>query len=151
MERIMGIDPGKSGGCAILEVSGSVIEVFKFGDLTPQDLAHKMRPYQQVKMAYIEKVHSMPGQGVRSVFTFGQNYGMLLGVLAAFRFATTHVAPQVWQKYLQCMSKGNKNVTKQRAQELFPAEKITHAVADALLIAEYGRRQALKFSKVADL
>jgi hypothetical protein len=41
---------------------------------------------------------------------------------------------------MSCLTKGDKNVTKSRAQELFPEVKVTHAIADALLIAEYGRR-----------
>ena len=45
-----------------------------------------------------------------------------------------------WQKYLGCLTKGDKNVSKAKAQELFPDLKITHAIADSLLIAEYGRR-----------
>ena len=50
------------------------------------------------------------------------------------------VRPQQWQKSLGCLTKGDKNVTKRKAQELFPMMKVTHATADALLIAEYGRR-----------
>jgi len=46
----------------------------------------------------------------------------------------------VWQKALGCMTKGDKNITKRLASELFPAIKCTHTVSDALLIAEYGRR-----------
>jgi hypothetical protein len=47
----------------------------------------------------------------------------------------------VWQGALECLSGGSKNVTKLRAQQLFPGEKVTHGSADALLIAEYGRRR----------
>jgi hypothetical protein len=50
------------------------------------------------------------------------------------------VSPVKWQKVMGCLSKGDKNVTKAAAQRLFPDIKITHAIADALLIAEYGRR-----------
>jgi hypothetical protein len=51
------------------------------------------------------------------------------------------VRPQAWQKAMGCMSKGDKNITKRKAQELFPQIKVTHATADALLIATYGTRQ----------
>jgi hypothetical protein len=51
------------------------------------------------------------------------------------------VRPQAWQKTMGCMSKGDKNVTKSKAQELFPSMKITHAIADSLLIAKYGTKQ----------
>ena len=80
----------------------------------------------------------MPKQGVASVWTFAQNYGTLLGILAALKITRYHVTPYIWQKTLQCLSKGDKNITKRRAQELFPDIKITHATADALLIGKYG-------------
>jgi len=51
------------------------------------------------------------------------------------------VYPMMWQAKMECLTGGNKNVSKHRAQELFPGVRITHAVADALLIAEYGRRR----------
>ena len=90
--------------------------------------------------AVIEKVHSMPKQGVASSFTFGQNYGGLRMALAALKIRREHVTPQKWQKEMGCMTKGDKNVSKRRAQELFPKIKVTHAIADCLLIAEYARR-----------
>lgn len=90
--------------------------------------------------AYIERVHSMPKQGVASSFTFGRSYGFLRGCLIASGIPFEEVTPQTWQKALGCLSRGDKNVTKAKAQQLFPSLKITHATADALLIAEYGRR-----------
>ena len=90
--------------------------------------------------AYVEKVHSSPQMGVTSAFTFGQGYGALLMLLTCKGIPFEQVTPQKWQKAMGCMSKGDKNVTKRRAQELFPNLKITHATADALLIGEYGRR-----------
>jgi hypothetical protein len=59
--------------------------------------------------------------------------------LTAAGIPFTRIRPQVWQKKLGCMTKGNKNITKQKAQELFPSIKVTHAIADALLIATYGK------------
>ena len=95
-------------------------------------------------IAMIEKVHSMPKQGVKSSFTFGQGYGFLLGCLTALEIPFEYVTPQKWQRYLGCLSKGDKNVTKQKAQELFPHLEITHATADALLIGEYLKRTHYK-------
>jgi hypothetical protein len=51
------------------------------------------------------------------------------------------VRPQVWQKAMGCMTKGDKNVSKRKAQELFPSIKVNHYVADSLLIASYGTKQ----------
>jgi len=88
----------------------------------------------------LEKVHSMPGQGVASSFKFGQGFGHLEMALTSAKIPFTYVTPQKWQKELGCLTGGNKNVSKSRAQQLFPHIKCTHAVSDALLIAEYCRR-----------
>jgi hypothetical protein len=61
--------------------------------------------------------------------------------LTAAGIPFTRVRPQIWQKELNCLTGGQKNITKQRAQELFPSIKVTHAIADALLIAKYGTQQ----------
>ena len=61
--------------------------------------------------------------------------------LTAAGISFERIRPQVWQKSLGCMTGGDKNITKRRAQELFPQLKITHATADALLIAYYGTKQ----------
>ena len=111
---------------------------------TERDIFEKLKFYRDNGgscVAYIESVHSMPKQGVSSTFTFGRNYGFLRGCLCALEIPYHEVTPQKWQKALECLSHGDKNVTKARAQQLFPKLKITHAIADALLIAEYGRRQ----------
>lgn len=96
-------------------------------------------PYQSA-MCYLEKVASSPQMGVVSAFTFGRGYGTLIGALAALKIPRTYIVPAKWQKALGCLSKGDKNVTKRRAQELFPEITVTHALADALLITEYARR-----------
>ena len=78
--------------------------------------------------------------GVTSSFTFGRGLGRLEALLTAHRIPYEEIAPGKWQRSLGCLTKGDKNVTKARAQQLFPGVKVTHYVADALLIAEYGRR-----------
>lgn len=91
----------------------------------------------------------MPGQGVSSTFKFGQHYGMLRMALIAASIGFETVAPGVWQRAIGCLSGGDKKVTRAKAQEMFPSVHIvgrgdkapTHAIADALLIAEYGRRK----------
>lgn len=144
MKTIIGIDPGASGGIAWITDGNPCVE--KMPD-TLQDLwelienitgalPHKCK-------AYLEQVHSMPGQGVASSFKFGQGYGSLEMALTAAGIPFERVTPQKWQKSMGCLTKGDKNVSKRKAQELFPQLKITHATADALLIAEYGRRNNL--------
>jgi Holliday junction resolvasome RuvABC endonuclease subunit len=145
MKTIIGIDPGKSGGIAWISGCGPCVE--KMPE-TLQDLWELVRdishgfPYgsNNQLIAYIEQVASSPQQGVKSAFTFGNGFGHLEMALTARSIPFVRVRPQVWQKALGCMSGGDKNKTKARAQELFPSLKITHATADALLIAEYGRR-----------
>jgi crossover junction endodeoxyribonuclease RuvC len=140
--NIIGIDPGQSGGIALINESGDV-EAWKMGE-TERDTLNTIREAcydDPLKcFAYIEKVGAMPKQGVSSTFKFGQNYGFLRGCLIALGIPFETVTPQKWQGFLHCRSRGDKNVTKAKAQELYPQLKITHAVADALLIAEYGRR-----------
>jgi Holliday junction resolvasome RuvABC endonuclease subunit len=91
--------------------------------------------------AYLEQVHSSPQMGVKSAFTFGNGFGHLEMALTAAGIPFERVRPQVWQKAMGCMTKGDKNVSKKRSQELFPQIKVTHAIADALLIASYGAKQ----------
>lgn len=142
---IIGIDPGQSGAAAY--ISNGVIEFVKLAN-TERDISDFLREHQDASFAYIEKVHSMPKQGVASSFKFGANYGFLRGCLIAHGIPFEEVTPQKWQKAMGCMSRGDKNVTKARAQQLFPEIKITHAIADALLIAEYGRRVRFESSAV---
>ena len=79
--------------------------------------------------------------GVKSAFTFGEGFGWLCMALTAAGIPWRTVRPQAWQKELGCLTKGDKNVSKRKAQALFPELTITHATADALLIAEWLRRQ----------
>ena len=148
---IIGIDPGANGGIAW--ISGGKACVEKMPD-TLQDLWDLIldirdggEPRQRLdkaifgQFAYIEQVHSSPQMGVKSAFTFGNGFGHLEMALTAAGIPFERVRPQVWQKELSCLTGGDKNVSKRRAQELFPHIKVTHATADALLIAHYGTKQ----------
>jgi Holliday junction resolvasome RuvABC endonuclease subunit len=81
--------------------------------------------------------------GVVSAFTFGCNYERVVMALMCAGIPVEEVTPQRWQKALGCLTHGDKKVSKARAQQLFPGIKITNYIADALLIAEYGRRISL--------
>jgi hypothetical protein len=136
----LGIDPGQSGGLAILEEDGSVVLVEKMPE-TERDTAEILAEFvPRVRFALIEAVHSMPKQGVSSSFKFGRSYGFLRGLLIGLRLTFDEARPQEWQRGMSCLSGGDKNVTKAKAQQLFPELKITHATADCLLIAEFCRR-----------
>ena len=116
-----------------------VIAVTKMPE-TDRDIWEWIDGRPGIMHAYIEAVHAMPKQGVSSTFKFGVGYGGLLMALVAARIPFTSVRPQKWQAAMGCLTHGDKNITKRKAQELFPNIKVTHAIADALLIAEYGRR-----------
>ena len=92
--------------------------------------------------AYLEKVNAFPGQGVASTWKFAEGYGVLKGLLTALKIPFTLVSPGVWQRELGCLTKGDKNVSKRKAQQLYPELTITHATADALLIATWGKMQS---------
>lgn len=143
--KIMGIDPGSTGGMAIIK-SDTNYECYGFGTLTKPDIANLiLEKSNDIDMVFLEKVHAMPAQGVVSTFKFGENFGHLKGVLDTLKLKYELVPPQTWQKKLSCMTKGDKNVSKTKAQQLFPKiKRITHQTADALLIAEYGRRLSEK-------
>lgn len=139
MKFILGIDPGRTGGLAIVGAEHAEAHKMPSSERDLYDLlgilAYNFQPH-----AILEKVHSSPQMGVKSAFTFGQGKGALIMGLTACQISFEEVVPNKWQKALSCQSKGDKNVTKRKAQQLFPDIKITHAIADALLIAEYGRR-----------
>ncbi len=132
-----GIDPGASGGLAY--VCGDFVKAWKMPD-TEADIWEVVKLLSQhSKLIVLEKVSSMPAQGVASTFKFGMSYGGLRMALAAAGARREFVTPAKWQGDLKCRTKGNKNITKTKAQELWPNLRITHAIADALLLAEYGR------------
>jgi len=138
MMNFVGIDPGKSGGIAIVSHPSLKAEAYKMPETERDilDLLVSIRDYGNC-FAVIESVHAFPGQGVSSTFHFGMNYGMLRMALIAAGIPFDTCPPAKWQKALGCLSKGDKNITKAKAQEIFPEMKITHAIADALLIAWY--------------
>jgi len=140
MKLYIGIDPGLSGGVAFVPESGTPW-AHKMPE-TDRDLIDLIRDSINLfdARATLELVHSSPQMGVKSAFTFGEGFGRLQMALTALGVPYERVRPQAWQKAMGCLTKGDKNVSKRRAQELFPAIKVTHAIADALLIGEYARR-----------
>ena len=138
----IGIDPGIAGGIAFLYEDTYYA---KKCPNTVQDMADEVRLLKEMAgdipvFAMIEKVHSMPKQGVKSVFTFGMNYGEWLGILASYNIPYLQITPHKWQKHFGTQpkdKKDRKNNLKHLAQQRYPDLKITHAIADAMLIATY--------------
>jgi crossover junction endodeoxyribonuclease RuvC len=140
----IGIDPGVSGGIALLTEVGEVVEVLKMPE-TERDLLDVFLPVKAGR-AVIERVSAFAPAGQRmgatSAFTFGKGYGRLLMALTAAAIPFDEIVPMKWQSIMGCRTGGDKNVSKRRAQQLFPNQKVTHAIADALLLAECCRRLA---------
>lgn len=146
-KTIIGIDPGKSGGIAVIFPNGEM-ECYSMPE-THSDIARlfeEMSNYDNV-CAYIELVHSMSGQGVKSVFTFGENFGFLQACLHCNYIPFEKVTPQKWQKDLGITKSEtktkHKNKLKGLAQQFYPKAKITLKTADAILIAYYGRKNCV--------
>jgi len=136
----LGIDPGRAGGIALVWDDAQLYEAWKIPE-SERDLWDLFTYTKEFTLfAMIERVHSSPQMGVRSAFTFGQSYGMLRGMLIALELPFSEVSPIKWQNRQKCRTGGNKNISKSRAQQLFPSLKITHAIADSLLIADYCRQ-----------
>lgn len=147
MEYVIGIDPGKGGGIAVVDITThEVIDVTAMPD-TIADISGFIEKYRDAKSAYIEIVHSMPKQGVASTFTFGQYYGYVQMAVACHKVRCVDVLPSRWQQALGVKPKkdesynSHKKRLKGLAQQLFPKTKVTLKNADALLISEYGRMQ----------
>ena len=146
---ILGIDPGLDGGLAIL--SGSHIELLetiptekKTGfikrQVDAQKLSNILRVYPDL-VCYLEGVASRPGQGVASVFSFGDTYGCIRGVLGALNIPVYTVSPFKWKKALEVSSKED---SLKASKDLFPSvrfKKKDHNIAEALLIAYYGQKE----------
>ena len=150
MQLLLGIDPGKSGGAVLLSEDHTVVRFIAFKKGTTLDVIEWIEDNKkEIVFCYLEGVGARPTDGVVPAFKFGQNYGWWECLIQVSRIPFQRVYPLKWQTYMSCRTGGNKNISKARAQELFPKIKVTHAIADALLIAEYGRRQSLQ--KVSDL
>lgn len=175
--RYIGIDPGQSGGLVIIYPD----ELFGAGGLIETGIEATPMPSTEKDIwewfasrnpkgviATIEKVHSMPKQGVVSTFKFGTGYGGLRMALTAAGIPFEDVTPQDWHRglgipprkrkpvkkrkksskkrkrqkveYLETKAQF-KNRLKAKTQQLFPSIKVTLKIADALLIAEYCRRK----------
>src|SRR5678816_2283590 len=134
----IGIDPDLSGGIAALDASGAVVSVVAM-PATEVDVLVALK-FSDGARAVLERVSASPQMGTVSAFTFGRGFGGLRMALAAQMIPFDEVTPGKWQQVMGCRTGGDKNISKRRAQALFPSVKVTHKIADALLIAEYCRR-----------
>jgi crossover junction endodeoxyribonuclease RuvC len=151
----IGVDPGLSG--AVVVISPTELKIFDMPTMTVERNGKSKRQVSASELAqifsnynsndchvYVEKVSAMAGQGVTSVFSFGRSFGMIEGILAAFRLPVTYVAPATWVK---AVGRGQgKDASRARAMELFPENQADFKLkkfdgrADAALIAYWGSR-----------
>jgi crossover junction endodeoxyribonuclease RuvC len=135
----VGIDPGVSGGIAVVNRRGRVIWVKRM-PATPSELVATMREVPTPAMVLVEYVRSRPRQASQAVFKFGRGFGRLESAIAAADLPSKFITPKVWQTKMECLTQGDKNISKARAAGLFPLHVVTHAIADALLLAECCRQ-----------
>lgn len=154
MTTIAGIDPGKKGGVCVIDAGSRHAVIYpmptsvdtKKVKACPAGLSAILRQHE-INMLYVERVHFISGQGGVSSFTFGESFGMILGVCAALGIETTQVDPSTWKPRMKITSDkmsavklAEKLIPTARESRLFygPRGGILDGPAEAYLIALYG-------------
>ena len=153
---IIGIDPGISGSICFFE-NGKILEVVEMPTMTEGKKNKKQvngsqiynEIFKRIKSnekqnvrVVIEQVSAMPGQGVTSMFNFGQSFGILKGICSAMQLPMYFVRPAKWKKYFGLIN-SEKDASRTRAIEMFPyfssqlSKKKDTNKADAILIASF--------------
>lgn len=150
----IGIDPGAKGALVAIK-NGKVFYKSVFSKDIYRHVVSSCSKIDKT-VAVVEKVHAMPSQGVTSMFSFGENFGWIQGLLDAYGIPFVLVPPQTWKKkYGLIADKGtDKKVIKQnsieRAKTLFPGVSLlassrckveSDGLAEALLIADFCRAE----------
>ena len=153
---IIGIDPGISGSICFFQdgVIKDVIEMHNMiegkknkkqvnGSQIFNEISEKIKNMDKKNIkVVIEHVTAMPGQGVTSMFNFGQSFGILKGICSAMQLSVYFVRPAKWKKYFNLIN-SEKDASRTRAIEIFPyyssylSRKKDSNKADAILIASY--------------
>ena len=153
---IIGIDPGISGSICFFE-DGKILDVVEMptmiegkknkrqvnGSQVYNEISKKIKQVDKKDIkVIIEQVSAMPGQGVTSMFNFGQSYGILKGMCSAMQLPMYFVRPAKWKKYFSLINT-EKDASRTKAIEIFPyfssnlSKKKDSNKADAILIASY--------------
>ena len=153
---IIGIDPGISGSICFLD-NGKILDVIEMPIMTDgkknkkqvngsqvyNEITKRIKQFEknQIRIV-IEHVSAMPGQGVTSMFNFGQSFGILKGICTAMQLSMYFVRPAKWKKYFNLLN-SEKDASRTRAIEIFPyfssqlSRKKDSNKADAILIASF--------------
>ena len=162
--KIIGIDPGLSGAIAILE-NNKVEKIFDI-PVMPEGKKNKrqLNSAQLVKLlrnnisknedvsVVVEQVNAMPGQGVTSMFNFGQTFGAIKGVCAALELPIFFVRPSKWKKHFELIN-SSKDASRTKVIEMYPSfskqleKKKDVNKSDAILIARFFAETRLKDNK----
>ena len=151
---IIGIDPGVSGAISILE-NKKVIDIFEMPTMIDGKKNKKQVNGSQITniikeeinkkkeiIVVVEHVNAMPGQGVTSMFNFGQSFGVLKGIFSAMQIPMDFVSPVKWKRYFNLINT-QKDSSRTKAIEFFPyissklSRKKDANKADAILIASF--------------
>ena len=153
---IIGIDPGISGSLCFFE-DGKIIDIIEMPSMTHgkknkrqvngaqiyNEISSRIRNFEKKDIkVIIEQVSAMPGQGVTSMFNFGQSFGVLKGICAAMQLPMYFVRPAKWKKYFNLIN-AEKDASRTKAIQIFPyiSEKLSRKKdsnkADAILIASF--------------
>ena len=160
---IIGIDPGISGAICFME-KGRIIDVIDMPSMADGKKNKKQvngsqvfneisrytmnKSIEDIKVI-IEHVSAMPGQGVTSMFNFGQSFGILKGVCSAMNLSMHFVRPVKWKKHFNLIN-SSKDASRTKAIEIFPyfsvnlSKKKDANKADAILIASYFEETFIK-------
>ena len=152
--RIIGIDPGLSGAIAVLK-NNKVLNMFEMPVMSEgKKNKRQLNSAQLVKLlkdniddneevsVVVEQVNAMPGQGVTSMFNFGQTFGAIKGVCAALGLPIFFVRPSKWKKHFELIN-SSKDSSRTKAIEMYPklsnqlAKKKDVNKSDAILIARF--------------
>ena len=146
-----GVDPGTQGSLAMISEDHETVHLYSFSKFSRPEMAQLIEQsgIGVVASCLIEEVHSMPRDGVKGAFTFGNAAGFIHGVLLANHIPVDFIRPQAWQIKLGLGKKyptpaDRKRAHKTKAQELFPNVPITLENCDGLLIAEIHWRQKFR-------
>ena len=152
--KIIGIDPGLSGAIAILE-NNKIKDLFEMPVMSEgKKNKRQLNSAQLVKLlkdniyekeeisVVVEQVNAMPGQGVTSMFNFGQTFGAIKGICAALGLPIFYVRPAKWKKHFELIN-SSKDASRTKAIEMYPAisnqlsKKKDVNKSDAILIARF--------------
>jgi hypothetical protein len=148
---IVAADPGSNGGITSIQTNGVTADRMPDTRTDVVDLLRDLGKESDGKTLYVERLVKFTGTNMpgSAMAVYAQNHGILVGAAIALGYRLVEVPPKEWQKKLGLGSKGTlsttqwKNKLKERAQDLYPAIKVTLATADALLILEAARRGLL--------